>query len=70
MSYAYGWAVLDTEDGTAAWHNGGNDWSLANFARDLPDGAMTYWVTNQANTEDWHLEDDELELTKEILARA
>ncbi|MBB4912851.1 serine hydrolase domain-containing protein [Actinophytocola algeriensis] len=68
--YAYGWAILDTAHGEVAWHNGGNDWSLANYARELPDGAMTYWVSNQAYAEDWNLEDVELELTKEILERA
>jgi CubicO group peptidase (beta-lactamase class C family) len=68
--YAYGWAILDTAPGRTAWHNGGNDWSLANYARELPDGAMTYWVSNQAHTEDWNLEEVELDLTKEILERA
>jgi CubicO group peptidase (beta-lactamase class C family) len=68
--YAYGWAILDTAHGKVAWHNGGNDWSLANYARDLPDGAMTYWVSNQAYAEDWNLEEIELDLTKAILARA
>jgi CubicO group peptidase (beta-lactamase class C family) len=70
MGYAYGWAVLDTAHGKVAWHNGGNDWSLANYARELPDGAMTYWVSNQAYTEDWNLEELELDLTKQILERA
>jgi CubicO group peptidase (beta-lactamase class C family) len=68
--YAYGWAILDTAHGKVAWHNGGNDWSLANYARELPDGAMTYWVSNQAYAEDRNLEEIELELTKEILERA
>jgi len=68
--YAYGWAVLDTAHGKAAWHNGGNDWSLANYARDLPEGAVTFWVSNQAYTEDWNLEDGELDLTKALLDRA
>ena len=63
-------AVRDTGRGEVAWHNGGNDWSLANVARELPDGAVTYWVSNQAYTEDWSLEDVELELTEEILERA
>ena len=70
VRYAYGWAILEGVDGDVAWHNGGNDWSLANFARQLPGGAATYWVSNQAHTEDWSLEDDELELTTEILERA
>lgn len=68
--YAYGWAILDTTRGKVAWHNGGNNWSLANYARELPDGAMTYWVSNQAFAEDWNLEEIELDLTKEILERA
>jgi CubicO group peptidase (beta-lactamase class C family) len=68
--YAYGWAVHDTAHGEVAWHNGGNDWSLATFARDLPEGAMTFWVGNQAATEDWNLEEIERELTEEILERA
>ena len=68
--YAYGWGILDTAHGKVAWHNGGNDWSLASYARELPDGAMTYWVSNQAYSEDWNLEDIELDLTKAILDRA
>ncbi|OLF15419.1 serine hydrolase domain-containing protein [Actinophytocola xanthii] len=68
--YAYGWAILETEQGKVAWHNGGNSWSLANYARALPDGATTFWVSNQAYGEDWNLEDLELDLTRGILRRA
>jgi CubicO group peptidase (beta-lactamase class C family) len=70
MMYAYGWAIREVPHGTVAWHNGGNDWSLANFAMDLPDGAATYWVTNQVVGEDWNLEDLELELTEKLLELA
>jgi CubicO group peptidase (beta-lactamase class C family) len=66
-SYAYGWAITDT--GTA-WHNGGNSWSLANFARSLRDGTMTFWVSNHAYQEPgWNFEDLERDLTRGILER-
>jgi CubicO group peptidase (beta-lactamase class C family) len=70
MMYAYGWAIREVPSGTVAWHTGGNDWSLAHFAMDLPDGAATYWVSNQAVSEDWNLEDLELDLTAKILELA
>lgn len=70
-SYAYGWAVLDTDDGRIAWHNGGNSWSLANLARSVEDGTMTFWVSNQVQKDGgWNLEDTELDLTLGILDRA
>lgn len=68
--YAYGWAILDTEPGRVAWHNGGNSWSLANYGRELPGGATTFWVSNQGYRDDGHLEDIELDLTRGILDRA
>jgi CubicO group peptidase (beta-lactamase class C family) len=70
-SYAYGWAIRDTEHGRIAWHNGGNSWSLANYARSLNDGTMTFWVSNHAYQQDkWNLEDLEQDLTLGILDRA
>jgi CubicO group peptidase (beta-lactamase class C family) len=74
-SYAYGWDVLDTDDGRIAWHDGGNDWSLAHYARSIdgsPDGAvMTFWVSNHAHREaGWDLEELEADLTLGVLERA
>jgi CubicO group peptidase (beta-lactamase class C family) len=73
-SYGYGWDVLDTDDGRLAWHDGGNDWSLANFARSpdaSPDDAvMVFWVSNHAYQEPgWNLEDLATELTTGTLER-
>ncbi|PRY01701.1 serine hydrolase domain-containing protein [Allonocardiopsis opalescens] len=70
-SYAYGWVVRDTEDGRIAWHDGGNGWSLANYAMAPDDGAMAFWVSNHAHRDDaWNLEDLEPDLTLGILDRA
>ncbi|WP_181958340.1 serine hydrolase domain-containing protein [Nonomuraea deserti] len=70
-SYAYGWSVLDTGDGRIAWHDGGNSWSLATYARSLNDGVMTFWVSNHAYRDSrWNLEDLEPDLTLGLLDRA
>lgn len=73
-SYAYGWGILDTDGARIAWHNGGNSWSLANYARSLNDSprdaVMTFWVSNQAYLDGgWNLEDMELDVTRGILHR-
>jgi CubicO group peptidase (beta-lactamase class C family) len=73
-SYAYGWSITDRGDERIAWHDGGNDWSLAVYARSLsdpPDNAvMAFWVSNQAYREPgWNLEDLEPGLTLGILER-
>lgn len=74
-SYAYGWGIIPANDGQIAWHNGGNGWSLANFARSLtdsPDNAvMTFWASNQAHHREpsWNLEDQEQDLNRGILDR-
>ncbi|HLU73861.1 MAG TPA: serine hydrolase domain-containing protein [Nonomuraea sp.] len=64
-SYAYGWNILG--DGPIAWHDGGNGWSLASYARSLRDGTMAFLISNQAGRE---VEDLEPELTLDLLARA
>jgi CubicO group peptidase (beta-lactamase class C family) len=69
--YGYGWSVIDTEHGRIAWHDGGNSWSLANYAVSLRDATMAFWVSNHAYQEGhWNLEDLEPELTLGILHRA
>jgi CubicO group peptidase (beta-lactamase class C family) len=73
-SYAYGWAIVDAGTGRVAWHNGGNGWALANYARSVdgsPDeSVMTFWVTNQAFREPgWNLESLEPGLAFGILDR-
>ncbi|MFI6499489.1 serine hydrolase domain-containing protein [Nonomuraea typhae] len=60
-SYAYGWNILRR----AAWHDGGNDWSAASFARSLDGEAMVFWVTNRAQR--WKLEEREPDLTLGLL---
>ena len=74
-SYAYGWSITDANDERIAWHDGGNDWSLAVYARSLndapADAVMTFWASNHVNQEsDWNLEDLEPNLTLGILDRA
>jgi CubicO group peptidase (beta-lactamase class C family) len=73
-SYAYGWAIVDAGDERIAWHDGGNGWSIAGYARSLndsPDDAvMTFWASNQPFREPgWNLEDLEPGLTLGILDR-
>ncbi|WP_327350626.1 serine hydrolase domain-containing protein [Streptomyces sp. NBC_01304] len=69
-SYGYGWNVRDTADGRLAWHDGGNDWSLAVLARSLRDGVLVYWVSNHAYREGkWNLEDQAEALTTGIADR-
>lgn len=72
-SYGYGWNIVDTPAGRVAAHDGGNGWSVANFARTPRDGAvMAFWVSNQVQQEPgWNnLEDLEPEFTRGILDRA
>ncbi|TDC06915.1 class A beta-lactamase-related serine hydrolase [Nonomuraea longispora] len=70
-SYAYGWSMHGTGDGRIAWHDGGNSWSLASYARSLDDGVMTFWVSNHAYRDSrWNLEDVQEDLTLGILDRA
>ncbi|ANS68187.1 beta-lactamase [Streptomyces lincolnensis] len=69
-SYGYGWSVRDTPDGRLAWHDGGNDWSLALLGRSLRDGVLVFWVSNQARRDGkWDLEDRAQELTLGIIER-
>ncbi|WP_219519011.1 serine hydrolase domain-containing protein [Nonomuraea ceibae] len=70
-SYGYGWNILRTDGGRIAWHNGGNSWSLAAYARSLDAGTMAFWAGNQVRREGrWNLEDLEPGLTLGILTRA
>lgn len=72
-SYAYGWGIHNTDQGPIAWHDGGNSWSFANYARSLQDSApvMAFWVSNQAYREPgWNLEELEPDLILGILDRA
>ncbi|MFJ4831973.1 serine hydrolase domain-containing protein [Streptomyces sp. NPDC088747] len=69
-SYGYGWAVRETPDGRSVWHNGGNDWSLADLTRSLRDGVLVFWVSNHAYQDGkWNLEDQAEELTRGIADR-
>ncbi|MDG4858126.1 serine hydrolase [Streptomyces sp. T-3] len=66
-AYGYGWAVIDSDDGRVAWHDGGNDWSLATVAEFRRDGIMVFWVSNHAYQKGkWNLEDDQLKLTQGV----
>ncbi|WP_328501518.1 beta-lactamase family protein [Streptomyces sp. NBC_00457] len=69
-SYGYGWTISDTPDGPLAWHDGGNDWSLALLGRSLRDGVLVFWVSNHAYRDGkWNLDDRAGELTQGILDR-
>ncbi|MEW2390745.1 serine hydrolase domain-containing protein [Streptomyces venezuelae] len=69
-SYGYGWVVVDSPDGRVAWHDGGNDWSLATVAEYRRRGILVFWVSNHAYQKGkWNLEDGQLELTDGIAER-
>lgn len=70
-AYGYGWVVIDSDDDPFAWHDGGNDWSLATVAEFHRDATMVFWVSNHAYRQGkWNLEDDHLKLTQDIADRA
>ena len=69
--YGYGWVVLETAEGKALWHNGGNGWSYGELTR-LPDeGVMVFWVSNHYKDEDegWNLSRLGQKLTRGIAVR-
>ncbi|MFH8491208.1 serine hydrolase domain-containing protein [Streptomyces longisporoflavus] len=69
-AYGYGWVVVDSDDGRVAWHDGGNDWSLATVAEFRREGILVFWVSNQAYKKGkWNLEDDQMKLTHGIAER-
>ncbi|WP_409235202.1 serine hydrolase domain-containing protein [Streptomyces sp. PA5.6] len=69
-SYGYGWVVVDTDDGRVAWHDGGNDWSLATVAEYRRERIMVFWVSNHAYQKGkWNLEDGRLELSRGVAER-
>ena len=69
-AYGYGWVVIDSDDDRFAWHDGGNDWSLATVAEFHRNKTMVFWVSNQAYRKGkWDLEDDHVELTQDIADR-
>jgi CubicO group peptidase (beta-lactamase class C family) len=66
-AYGYGWVVMGSGDDRFAWHDGGNDWSLGTLAEFRRNATLVFWVSNHARREGkWNLEDDHLELTREI----
>lgn len=70
-SYGYGWIITHTDDGRIAWHDGGNSWSLAAFARSLRDDVMVFWVSNHAYQRGrWDLDGLERKLTLGLTCRA
>ncbi|MEV6756535.1 serine hydrolase domain-containing protein [Streptomyces sp. NPDC051214] len=69
-AYGYGWVVVDSDDGRVAWHDGGNDWSLATVAKFRRGEIMVFWVSNQAYQQGkWNLEDVQMKLTHGIAER-
>ncbi len=69
--YGYGWDLIDNEYGRIAWHDGGNMWSLAIYARSLSDDTTVFWISNHAYQRDeWNFEELEPELTLGLLTRA
>jgi CubicO group peptidase (beta-lactamase class C family) len=69
--YGYGWVIQETDDGTVAWHNGGNGWSYGEVTRLLDEGAMVFWITNryQDITHTWNLEKLGPQLTQAVADR-
>ncbi|MFJ6658417.1 serine hydrolase domain-containing protein [Streptomyces sp. NPDC091377] len=68
--YGYGWSIRDTPHGPLAWHDGGNDWSLALLSRSLDDGVLVFWISNQAYRDGkWDLEERAQALTLGITDR-
>jgi hypothetical protein len=66
----YGWVVMGSGDDQFAWHDGGNDWSLGTLAEFRRNATLVFWVSNHAHRHGkWNLEDDHLELTREIAER-
>ena len=69
--YGYGWDLIDNEHGRIAWHDGGNMWSLAIYAKSLSNDTTVFWVSNHAYQHDeWNFEELEPELTLGLLTRA
>lgn len=69
-AYGYGWVVIDSDDDPFAWHDGGNDWSLATVAEFRRDETMVFWVSNHAYRKGkWDLEDGHVRLTQDIADR-
>ncbi|MDF1605699.1 serine hydrolase [Nocardioides sp. YIM 152315] len=68
--YAYGWVVGAFGDSPVRWHNGGNDRSYGEIARDPGGDGFVFWVTNQARSADgWDLEASGGDLTAGVLDR-
>ncbi|WP_234334234.1 serine hydrolase domain-containing protein [Streptomyces sp. NRRL B-1347] len=69
-AYGYGWVIIDSDDGRVAWHDGGNDWSLATVTEFRRDATWVFWVSNHAYRQGkWNLQDDQLKVTKGIAER-
>ena len=67
----FGFVLSDTDAGPIAWHDGGNTWSLAVYARSLRDDRMVFWVSNHAAQQGrWNLVDEQSALTVGALCRA
>lgn len=68
--YAYGWTIThDPDHGSVAMHDGGNTWSLANFA--VSRHLAVFWISNHAYQKGkWNFDDLEGKLTKAIADRA
>jgi CubicO group peptidase (beta-lactamase class C family) len=67
--YGYGWVIVETDYGTAGWHNGGNGWSYGELARLLDNGVMVFWITNRYKAEGWNFERLGPELTRGVVER-
>jgi CubicO group peptidase (beta-lactamase class C family) len=67
--YGYGWVIVETDESTVGWHNGGNGWSYGELTRLLDDRVMVFWVTNRYKAEGWNLERLGAELTRGVVER-
>jgi CubicO group peptidase (beta-lactamase class C family) len=67
--YAYGWVVDDPDDPSILWHNGGNDWSYGEIARDPAGDTFVFWVTNRSAGDGWDLGENGGEVTSALFER-
>lgn len=69
--YAYGWVVEDPDGARTLVHNGGNDWSYGEIARDPNGTTFVFWVTNQFRSTrgDWNLAETGPDITKGVMER-
>ncbi|GAB2587480.1 serine hydrolase domain-containing protein [Streptomyces capparidis] len=69
--YAYGWVVTAPDGSGILWHNGGNDLSYAEIAREPNGSGFVFWVTNRVRSTagDWDFEETGAGITEGVMER-